>query len=202
MAGRWLAAALVVLATGAGAGPAHAAGASERYALGDSVMLGARSDLKELGFGTVDATESRQAYAGPALLRKRGARLPKNVVVHLGTNGTLPLDVCKSMVKAVGPDRRLFFVTIHVPRSWKASNNKVIRACDGSFAADRVHVIDWDRAASSHPRWLYSDGTHLRPAGAAAFAELIDSSVDAAVRQARVDAINGASGAVSAGMFP
>jgi lysophospholipase L1-like esterase len=194
--------AVVVLASAMAAPSAAAAPHKDRFALGDSVMLGAKGDLKALGFATVDATESRQAYSGPALLRKRGTSLPTNVVIHLGTNGTLPLDVCKSMVKAVGPDRRVFFVTIHVPRSWEASNNKVIRACDAAFGADRVHVIDWDKAVSSHPGWLYSDGTHLRPTGAAAFAHLIDGSVDTAVRQARIDAINGASGSVSAGSSP
>lgn len=154
----------------------------DRYALGDSVMLGAKYTLKDLGFGVVDATESRQAYAGPGLLRKRGASLPANVVIHLGTNGTLRLSDCRAMVKAAGPSRRVFLVTIHVPRSWQKSNNKVIRQCDAAFAADRVHVVDWDWAASRHPKWLYDDRTHLRPEGAKAFARIIDSAIDSATR--------------------
>ena len=43
--------------------PAQAASSptKDRYALGDSVMLGAKGDLKDLGFAVVDAAESRQA---------------------------------------------------------------------------------------------------------------------------------------------
>jgi hypothetical protein len=173
--------------------------AHDRYALGDSVMLGARGDLKAAGFG-VDATESRQAYTGPALLRKRGSRLPANVVVHLGTNGTYPLSVCRSLVKAAGPDRRVFLVTVHVPRSWEKGNNEVIHQCDAAFPADRVHVIDWNAAVSGHRNWLYADHIHLRPAGAAAFARLLDSSVDKAIADARTAALHAASGSGSAGV--
>ena len=182
-----------------GAAPSSAASTKDRLALGDSVMLGAKGNLKALGFGVVDATESRQAYDGPRLLRTRGSSLPENVIVHLGTNGTFPLDVCRKIVKAAGPERRVFFVTIHVPRSWEKGNNAVIRDCDAVFAADRVHVIDWDWAASRHPGWLYSDGTHLRPDGAAAFARIVNREVDEAIEQARIDALGDASGSVTVG---
>jgi len=174
----------------------------DRYALGDSVMLGAKQNLKGLGFAIVDAKESRQAYDGPRLIRSRGSALPTNVVVHLGTNGTYPLDVCKSIVKAAGPDRRVFLVTIHVPRSWKKGNNKVIQDCDAAFADDRVHVIDWDTAASQHPNWLWGDHIHLRPAGAKAFAQLIDQNVDDAVAAAHKAAIDNAGGTGTAGTHP
>ena len=180
---------------------AQAAPARDRYAVGDSVMLGARNDLQKSGFG-VDATESRQAYKGPSLLRKRGGRLPMNVVVHLGTNGTYPLATCKALVKAAGPDRRVFLVTVHVKRSWEKANNAVIRQCDAAFAADRVHVIDWDKAASRHPGWLYADGIHLRPAGSAAFAALLDDAVSGAVTDARVAALASAAGTGNAGLRP
>jgi hypothetical protein len=170
----------------------------DRYALGDSVMLGAKSNLKGKGFVIVDAAESRQAYKGPSLLRKRGASLPTNVVVHLGTNGTFPLSVCKKIVTTAGPKRRVFFVTVHVPRSWQKPNNKVIRACDAAFAADRVHVIDWNAAVKQHPKWLYSDHTHLRPSGAKGFAALIDANVDNAVAAAHKRAVDAAGGTGSA----
>jgi hypothetical protein len=171
----------------------------DRFAVGDSVMLGAKSALKGLGFATVDAVESRQAYDGPWLLRKRGAGLPTNVVVHLGTNGTFPLDVCKRIVKTAGPTRRVFFVTIFVPRSWQKGNNKVIHECDAAFKDDRVHVIDWNAAVAGHPKWLWSDHIHLRPEGARAFARLIDANVDKAVAEARRNAVVSAGGSGSAG---
>ena len=174
--------------------PAAAVSSRDRYAIGDSVMLGARSALKATGFG-VDAAVSRQAYSAPRLVRMKGSALPQNVVVHLGTNGTFPLSTCKSLVKAAGPERRVFLVTVHVRRSWAKSNNAMMRRCDAAFADRRVHVIDWDQAASKHRSWLYSDGIHLRPTGAAAFTRLLDASVDEAVSRDRVQAISEAGGA-------
>jgi hypothetical protein len=179
--------------------PASAAPSSDRYAIGDSVMLGALSALKGMGF-RVDATESRQAYSGPALIRKNSGRLPQNLVVHLGTNGTFPLSTCKALVKAAGKDRRVFLVNVFVPRAWEDGNNAVIRQCDEAFAADRVHVIDWNSAVADHPGWLYGDGIHLRPSGGAAFASLLDRSVDEAIATARSAAIAGASGSGTAGL--
>ena len=193
-------AAVVAAALCAGALAVPAQAATDRYAIGDSVMLGAAGDLKDAGF-RVDATESRQAYKGPALVRSKRSHLPTNVVVHLGTNGTYPLSTCKALVKAAGPDRRVFLVTVHVPRSWKKANNRMLRQCDAAFAADRVHVIDWDKAASSHPAWLYSDHIHLKPAGSAGFARLIDSTVDDAIAQARVTALANAAGSGHAGLL-
>ncbi len=151
----------------------------DRYAIGDSVMLGARSILKRRGF-TVNAAVSRQSYSAPGMVRRKGDRLPENVVVHLGTNGTFPLSTCRKLVKNAGPSRNVFLVTVSVPRSWEKSNNRTIRACADSFPAGRVTVIDWNAAARAHPQWLYSDRTHLRPAGAKGFARLIDRAVDAA----------------------
>lgn len=163
----------VLLAT-----PAHAAPSGDRLAIGDSVMLGAESQLSARGF-RVDAVESRQSYSGPGLLRAKGSRLPGAVVVHLGTNGSFPLDVCRRIVRSAGPDRTVFLVTVHVPRSWQDANNAVISRCDRSFAPGRVAVIDWHAAASRNRGWLYRDGVHLTPSGARGFARLIDRAVDA-----------------------
>lgn len=173
--------------------------ASDRLALGDSVMLGAANELRDLGF-RVDATESRQAYSGPALLRGRGDALPTNVVVHLGTNGTFPLSTCKAIVRVAGPDRRVFFVNISVPRSWEKGNNAVLRQCDKAFADDRVQIVDWKGAVGENRQWLYSDRVHLKPEGQRAFARLIDGSVDAAIAEARRQALLAASGTGTAGL--
>jgi lysophospholipase L1-like esterase len=163
----------------AGATPALAAQASGGYAIGDSVMQGARHQLVARGIRTVNAIKSRQASAGPSLLRARRSRLPRNVVIHLGTNGTYPLTVCRQMVDAVGPGHQVFLVTIHVPRRWQDSDNAVIRRCAASYPDGHVHVIDWNAAARAHPAWLYADHTHLRPAGAAGFADLVASEIAA-----------------------
>lgn len=146
------------------------------YAIGDSVMLGAKSELKRRGF-VINATVSRQAYSAPAMVRKRGATLPQTLVVHLGTNGTFPLETCRRLVQNAGPSRRVFLLTVSVPRSWERSNNATIRRCAASFPASRVAVVDWKGLASRHPEWFYSDGVHLKSAGARGYARLIDRAV-------------------------
>ena len=61
-----------------------------RYAIGDSVMLGARQALVARGF-RVNAVVSRQFRDVVPLVRQlaAGGHLPIEVIVHLGTNGLL-----------------------------------------------------------------------------------------------------------------
>ncbi len=160
---------------GVGAVPA-AADSGRILALGDSVMLGARTALHDVGVQKVDAKVSRQASTAAGLLRKRGTGLPHRVVIHLGTNGTFSLQDCRSIMKAVGPDRRVFLVNLKVARRWEASDNKAINVCAG-IHADQVTLIDWHRASMRHPDWLYSDGMHLRPRGARGYAKLIADAI-------------------------
>jgi len=144
-------------------------------AIGDSVMLGARWLMRRDG-ARVDAKVSRQATSAPGIMRRMGARLPAVVIVHLGTNGTFPSSTCRDIVRIAGPKRRVYLLTIKVPRRWEASNNKVIRACARRYP-DRVSVIDWNWAASRHRSWLYSDGFHLRPDGARGYARVIHDAL-------------------------
>lgn len=148
-------------------------------AIGDSVMLGAKSQLRDRGVDVVDAAVSRQAATGPGLLRKRGEKLPEHVVVHLGTNGTYTLKMCKQLVRTAGKQRRVYLVTVKVPRKWESVNNEMLRACDRGFRSDRVVLLDWNAVATKNPAYLYADGVHLRPEGARAFARMIERAVTA-----------------------
>lgn len=153
--------------------------AGSRIAIGDSVMLGARWNLlNRQDFTLVDAAVNRQAATGPSLLRQLGGDLPKNVIVHLGTNGSYPIKTCKQLVKDAGSTRKVFLVTIKVPRLWEPVNNRMLRRCDARFPADQVQIVDWNWAASRHAEeWLYDDVVHLRPAGARAFARIINAAI-------------------------
>lgn len=184
MSRRW-AAALVALVLTAGILGAPRAAATDgdadldAIAVGDSVMLGAKSQLRERGVDVVDAAVSRQAATGPGLLRKRGEKLPEHVVVHLGTNGTYTLDMCKELIRTAGKQRRVYLVTIKVPRKWESVNNEMLRACDRAFRSDRVVLLDWYAVATENPSYVYADGVHLRPEGARAFARMIERAVTA-----------------------
>lgn len=148
-----------------------------RVAIGDSVMLGAAQELRARGFRRVDAVVSRQFYSADDVLRsyRRNGRLPRNVVIGLGTNGSATLQQCHSAV-AAAPHRAVFLVNNRVPRSWQARNNRVLGACAGDFG--RVRLINWYRKSSGHPAWIASDGYHLTSLGQRRYARFIDSRVD------------------------
>lgn len=158
------------------AAPPSMADSGRTLALGDSVMLGARAALQDLGVQKVDAKVSRQASTAPELLRERGTGLQKRIVIHLGTNGTFSPSICRSIMNVVGPRRRIFLVNVKVPRRWEESNNLAIQRCAERYPS-QVTVVDWHRAATRHPEWLYADGVHLRPKGAQGFANLINESL-------------------------
>jgi hypothetical protein len=151
--------------------------ASGRLAVGDSLMVGATPLMRRAGFA-IHARVGRQFSTAPGIVAGYGRALPRNVVIELGTNGTVSLAACRRVVRTAGPGRRVFLVTNRVPRSWQDSNNATLRRCDRSFAASRVRLIDWHRASAGHPEWFAADGVHTSAAGRRAFARLIDRAVD------------------------
>jgi hypothetical protein len=150
--------------------------ARSRLAVGDSIMVGASPLLRRHGFA-IHAKVGRQFSTAPGIVRSYGTRLPRNVIIELGTNGTVSLAACRAVVRTAGPNRRVFLVTNRVPRSWQDSNNRTLRACDRSFAASRVRIIDWHRASAGHPEWFARDRVHPSAAGRRAFASLIVTAV-------------------------
>ncbi len=148
-----------------------------RVAVGDSLMVGAASAMRARGF-TVNGKVGRQFSVAPAIVRSFGSSLKRNVVIELGTNGTVSLATCRRVVRIAGPNRRVFLVNNRVPRSWQDSNNKVLRRCDKSFRAARVRIVDWHGASSGKSAWFVADGIHTSARGRIAFAKLIDRAVD------------------------
>ena len=151
--------------------------AKRRLAVGDSLMVGAAVRMRRRGFA-VHAKVGRQFSTAPGIVRSYGSRLPRNLVIELGTNGTITLAHCRSVVRAAGSKRRVFLVTNRVPRSWEHANNRTLRACDRSFRGSRVRIVDWHGASAGHPEWFARDGIHLSGPGQAAFVKLIDRAVD------------------------
>jgi hypothetical protein len=167
----------IAAATFAAASPAQAAPAG-RIVIGDSVSGMNTGALQARGF-RVDYTVSRQFGEILGVMASYGSALPRNVVIALGTNGTVSLSTCKAAVRAAGTTRRVFLVTNRVPRSWESTNNAALRACDRAFTASRVHIIDWWALSDSNPSWFYGDGYHPNEwLGAQKFANLVDRAVD------------------------
>jgi hypothetical protein len=136
-------------------------------------MLGSSGALQGAIPGIdVDATVSRQFSTGIDILRSRrdSGQLPGTVVVHLGTNGTIGSDSCDALMDVLA-GRRVVLVTLHVPRSWEADNNAVLRDCAFRHGAG---IADWSSIAGG-AGYLAGDGYHLNTEGAHAYAGLIAS---------------------------
>lgn len=147
-------------------------------AIGDSVMLGAKSQLEKMGVAKVDAKVSRQASSGPELVKKLASKPNvKFVVVHLGTNGSYSVETCRETVLAAGLNRTVFLVNLKVPRKWEEPNNALMRKCAEGFSASRVQVLDWHAIAQKRGGLLYSDGYHLTPTGARRFASMVTVAI-------------------------
>jgi len=141
-------------------------------AIGDSVMLGAKSQLAAKGIAVYAQVsfQFRSAGALIASLRSKGA-LGSTVLIHLGTNGPWSTATCDSVMAQLS-GVRVVFMNVKVPRSWETASNGAIASCPSRHGAP---VLDWRGYSSSHPDWFYADGIHLRPAGAAGYASLVAS---------------------------
>jgi uncharacterized protein DUF4214 len=157
-----------------GSRPPEVAAPSEGVvAVGDSVMLGAAEALRGSIAGVVvDAAVSRQFGTGVEILGslRDSGQLSGTVVVHLGTNGSIGAETCDALMGVLA-GRRVVLVTLHVPRSWEAGNNAVLRDCAVRHGAG---IADW-KSIAGRPGQLAGDGYHLTAAGAAVYANLVAS---------------------------
>ena len=144
------------------------------YAVGDSVLTGARSCLAGEDV-EVRTRESRSMVQGAALVERAAQReqFPPLVVVALGTNGPFGFTALDRVMRATGPDRVVFWVTVELPDtpgySYEARVNERLRSMPERWANARV--IDWNAAVSADD--LYPDGIHLSPQGCQTYARLI-----------------------------
>ena len=164
----------VVLAAASSAGASIPPG---RFGVGDSIMLSSRDELGVYDI-EVNAKVGRQFDDGLRAVHRMvtAGTLPKRVIVHLGTNGWIDPTACDTLVDEVGHSRRVFLVTIRVPRDWMQPNNGLLRSC--ADAHERVHLIRWAMVSGRHPEWFADDGYHLNADGQAAYARYLDEQMD------------------------
>jgi hypothetical protein len=143
------------------------------WALGDSFLLGSARVLKAHHV-RVDAKVGRQFFEGINELRTaaHSGSLPRNVVIHLGTNGSVTSKQCDSVFNYVGPDRRVFLVTVIGPRSWMKPDDVVLKACARRHATQAV-IVDWAGVSASHPEYFGPDRVHPNPKGRPVYNALI-----------------------------
>jgi peptidoglycan/LPS O-acetylase OafA/YrhL len=147
-------------------------------AIGDSVMLGAKAALEQRMPGIyVDAAVSRQVKGGAELaaaLKAQGA-IGRAVVVHLGTNGVTSQKQFDELMAVLGDVPRVVMINTKVPRPWESRVNGLIGDTAGRYP--NIVFVDWKGQGDAHKEWFWDDGIHLRPEGAAIFAELIAQAI-------------------------
>jgi peptidoglycan/LPS O-acetylase OafA/YrhL len=146
-------------------------------AIGDSVMLGARTVLKDSIPGTkVDAAVSRFPGAFVGRLKRYVARdkLADVVVLHPGTNGIMPEGMLRDILDVLKDTPRVVVVNSNMPRSWRAPNNKVVAKVVPDYP--NAVLADWYATSKDEPDYFVSDGVHLTGKGARAYAKLIKTS--------------------------
>lgn len=179
--------ALVLLATAPGAAQACCRGIhlkpprqAQRFdpaplAIGDSVLLGAAHEVARQGF-EVDAREGRFMRNALKVMRhlRRDHRRPPVVVIAIGTNFPATSAEIQLALGLVSPGQTLAFVT--PKRSWSGLPNDALHAAHRQHP-HRIRVLDWLSFSAGHDAWFYADGTHLRPAGAEAYARLLATAL-------------------------
>jgi hypothetical protein len=143
-------------------------------AFGDSVLLGAKPALDKLDpKASVDAVEGRQANVvlDDVVAQHQKGQLGPVVVIHTGNNGVIKPAQLSSVLGQLSDRRRIVLLTDKVPRDWQGPNNATLTALAPQFG--NVRLVDWNAVAGGHPEWFYADGLHLKPNGAAAYAQLI-----------------------------
>ncbi len=147
-------------------------------AIGDSVMLGAVTEMQRLmGSVNVDAAVGRQAGQAVDIVRYRrdAGQLGQVVVVHVGSNGTFNARQLDSLMNVLQNARRVIIVNDKVPRTWQESNNRMLAENVGAYP--NAVLVDWNSIGNAHPEYFWNDGIHLRPEGARAYATLIAQAI-------------------------
>ena len=113
-----------------------------KLALGDSVMLGAASQLAALGF-TVDAVESRPFVDGVDRRDPEAAgptRRRRASCTSAPTERSAPIDDADDEALADVP--QVLLLTIDVDKEWTQGNNELIYATAENHP--NVELVDWD----------------------------------------------------------
>ncbi len=148
----------------------------EPLAIGDSVMLLAVKALARAGFN-VNAQGCRQWSRGHAMLRrkKRRGRLPRLVVMALGTNWHITRDEIGRTRRLLGGKRVLAIVTPREPGGYTTDARR-IRAAARAHPR-RIKLIDWARFSRGHGSWFGGDGIHLTNTGVEKYVRYIRRSL-------------------------
>jgi peptidoglycan/LPS O-acetylase OafA/YrhL len=132
------------------------------FAIGESVMLGARRNLEEAGIRT-EAAENRGPDGALKALRSfRAANtITRAVVMQIGTNGPVTREQYEALVDELSDLNLVVVMTVKAPKPWIAGNNEIIRSLP--LTHPNVKILDWEARAVEVESGLTSSdgGIHL-----------------------------------------
>ena len=128
------------------------------FAVGESVMLGAKPVLDERGFKVAAEVSKGPDWELEQLqLAKTKYRITYGVVIQLGTNGTVTREQYEAVLDQVKDQSLVVMLTVKAPKPWIAGNNDIIRSLPATHP--NVKVLDWEvRAAEIEGHLSGSDG--------------------------------------------
>lgn len=150
-------------------------------AIGDSVMVGARSRLEAVGI-EVDAEVSRQGHTSIDILREQirrnGAR--DTVIFHAVGAGFLDAKGFQKLLDAADGVRHLIVLTRQFPPrepllSYERDTNKMLR--EEAAKHDWVTLVDWNEITNGREDEITWDGTHLNALGRQLYTDEILAAV-------------------------
>ncbi|MGM0156393.1 acyltransferase [Enterococcus sp. AZ191] len=147
-------------------------------AFGDSVMLDAATDLKEVyPHVVVDGDVGRQLYTSEPYIEelKKQNLLKDTVLIGLGTNGAFTEAQFDTIMSALG-DRKVYWVNVRVPtKRWQNDVNAML--ADMAKKYDNLTLIDWYDYSNGHSDWFYDDQVHPNPEGMKHYIHLVSEAL-------------------------
>ncbi|ERL66536.1 acyltransferase family protein [Schleiferilactobacillus shenzhenensis] len=148
-------------------------------AFGDSVMIDGQKLLTRI-FPKIymDASVGQQMITTISTVEKlaqQGA-MADVVLVGLGTNGPFTMDQLDQFMKAIGPQRRVYWITARVPtRQWQGQVNSTLG--DAAKRYKNLHLIDWYSYSNAHNDWFWDDQTHPNNVGSPHYATFVAKAI-------------------------
>ena len=133
------------------------------FAVGESVMLGAKPVLDARGITTVaEVSKGPDWELQQIQLAKTRYRITHGIVIQLGTNGTVTQAQYDAVLAEVADIPRVVMMTVKAPKPWIDGNNEIIRSLPATHP--NVVVLDWQARAeevSGHLSNNVDGGVHL-----------------------------------------
>lgn len=150
-------------------------------AIGDSVMVGARTRLESVGI-EVDAEVGRLAHTSIAILRDQIRRngIRDTVIFHAVGTGFLDAKGFQKLLDAAAGVRHLIVLTRQFPPrepllSYERDTNRMLREETAKY--DWVTLVDWNEVTNGREDEITWDGTHLNALGRQLYTDEILAAV-------------------------